>query len=156
ADGLAIINAPRTVARVGSAFSDVRDVIQVRLDKGEKVELMSDVAPDSPWCKISPPAGEFRWVFSKYVDRGISADLVDAQEEEGAEQKIRLASGESQPPAAQVTGATPTQPSGVSVASEEGRRAELNRLEMELSTMAAEEISAWSFDDLHHRADAVL
>src|SRR5262245_30536329 len=39
-DGLASVNTPRTVARVGSDLSDVRDVIQVRLDKGELVELL--------------------------------------------------------------------------------------------------------------------
>ena len=38
--GLAKVNAPRVVARVGSAFSEVRDVIQVRLDRGEIVELV--------------------------------------------------------------------------------------------------------------------
>ena len=32
-DGLAVVNTDRAVARVGSLFSDVRDVIQVRLNK---------------------------------------------------------------------------------------------------------------------------
>ncbi len=57
ADGLATVNSPRVVARVGSAFSDARDVIQVRLDEGEKVEVLDSHGPakDSPWCKIAPP-----------------------------------------------------------------------------------------------------
>jgi len=71
---LATVNAERVAARVGSRFSDVRDVIQVRLQKGEVVEILDTVtAADerggkSAWCKIAPPSGEFRWVYGKYVD----------------------------------------------------------------------------------------
>src|SRR5690606_12650897 len=38
-DNLAVVNSDRVVARVGSEFSDVRDVIQVRLARDEKVAL---------------------------------------------------------------------------------------------------------------------
>jgi uncharacterized protein YraI len=71
---LAKVNADRVAARVGSRFSDARDVIQVRLQKGEMVEILqtrneSDGQGQSAtWCKIAPPSGEFRWVFGKYVD----------------------------------------------------------------------------------------
>ena len=37
---MAIIKGERVVARAGSAFSDIRDVIQVRLDEGELVEVL--------------------------------------------------------------------------------------------------------------------
>ena len=43
------------MARVGGAFSDVRDVIQVRLDKGEKVELVGTQADNAPFRKSRPP-----------------------------------------------------------------------------------------------------
>lgn len=71
---LAKVNSERVAARVGSRFSDVRDVIQVRLQKGEMVEILENLkAADgqggqAAWCKISPPSGEFRWVLGKYVD----------------------------------------------------------------------------------------
>jgi hypothetical protein len=70
---LATINGDRVVSRVGSRFSDVRDVIQVRLDRGEEVEIMeikslTTGGQSEQWCKIAPPAGEFRWVFGKFVD----------------------------------------------------------------------------------------
>ncbi len=75
--GLAVVNSPRAVARVGSTFSDMRDVIQVRLDRGEKVELVeSQPVADGKWYKIAPPAGEFRWVHKEYLDRHAPPDDV--------------------------------------------------------------------------------
>ncbi len=73
-DGLATITGDRVAARVGSDFSDIRDVIQVRLHEGEIVEILDDEnlgtgAEADTWYKISPPSGEFRWVYGKYVDR---------------------------------------------------------------------------------------
>jgi SH3-like domain-containing protein len=79
---LAKINAERVAARVGSRFSDARDVIQVRLQKGELVEILqtrneSDgQGQTATWCKIAPPSGEFRWIFGKYVDPDFAHDGV--------------------------------------------------------------------------------
>ncbi len=72
-DHLGVVNGDRVVSRVGSRFSDVRDVIQVRLDRGEEVEILevktiSAGGQSEQWCKIAPPSGEFRWVFGKFVD----------------------------------------------------------------------------------------
>ncbi len=72
-DHLATVNGDRVVSRVGSRFSDVRDVIQVRLDRGEEVEVLETKSlttggQSELWCKITPPSGEFRWVFGKFVD----------------------------------------------------------------------------------------
>jgi uncharacterized protein YraI len=169
---LATVNSPRVVARVGSAFSDVRDVIQVRLDKGEKAELVDPPASDSPWCKISPPSGEFRWVFSKYVDRDggalVARDEPDASPSEESfetpaaerpERGIRLASGSREDrattddPQARVSGAI--QPPADSSPAAALQR-EIDRIEWELSVMAVEEISVWSFDNLQSRAEALL
>lgn len=77
-DGLATINAERVAGRVGSRFSDIRDVIQVRLQKGESVEILGsdprDLQGEKGWTKIAPPSGEFRWVFGKFVDPDFSPD----------------------------------------------------------------------------------
>lgn len=67
----------RVVARVGSSMSDVRDVIQVRLDRGETVEILEakrfNAGPGAQtWYKIAPPAGEFRWISGKYVEQRLS------------------------------------------------------------------------------------
>jgi hypothetical protein len=72
-DGLAKLTADRVAARVGSQFSDIRDVIQVRLHEGELVEVLAEKrvgsGPESgTWYKIAPPSGEFRWVFGKFID----------------------------------------------------------------------------------------
>jgi hypothetical protein len=71
---IGVITGERVVARVGSAFSDTRDVIQVRLDRGEEVEILEAQEFNSgpaaqTWYKISPPAGEFRWISGRYLDR---------------------------------------------------------------------------------------
>jgi hypothetical protein len=73
-DNIAVVNGDRVVARVGSSFSDVRDVIQVRLERGEEVEILDTKTLDAgqggeKWAKIAPVAGEFRWVLGKFLDR---------------------------------------------------------------------------------------
>ena len=95
-DGLAAVNTDRAVARVGSLFSEVRDVIQVRLNKNERVELVDTHASgDEKWYKITPPAGEFRWVYKDYVTRGTPlGELADgeAADDEPEERPRRRAS----------------------------------------------------------------
>lgn len=80
-DGLATVTGDRVAARVGSRFSEIRDVIQVRLERGELIEVLDAGRPAAgeqtdPWCKIAPPSGEFRWVYGKYVDPDFPADGV--------------------------------------------------------------------------------
>jgi hypothetical protein len=72
-DGLAVVTEDRLAARVGSRLSDVRDVIQVRLNRGELVEILGKRESQSgadgrTWYKIAPPSGEFRWISGRYVD----------------------------------------------------------------------------------------
>jgi hypothetical protein len=71
---LAIVEKDRAMCFVGTRFSTARDVHQVRLDKGEQVEILDvkqigEGADAQSWCQIAPPSGEFRWVFGKFVDR---------------------------------------------------------------------------------------
>ena len=73
-DHLATVEKDRTMCFVGTRFSNAHDVHQVRLDKGEEVEILDiKQVGDGPnaqsWCQIAPPSGEFRWVFGKFVDR---------------------------------------------------------------------------------------
>jgi SH3-like domain-containing protein len=73
-DKIATVNGDRVVARVGSSFSDIRDVIQVRLERGEEVEVLETKTLDAAhggekWAKVAPVAGEFRWVLGKFLDR---------------------------------------------------------------------------------------
>jgi uncharacterized protein YraI len=159
-DGLAVVNVQGTVARVGSSFSDVRDVIQVRLDKGEKVALIEPPSAESPWCKVAPPAGEFRWVFSKYVDRDVPPDVAADEREAsaGREPDVRLTSGTRElESAAEDAGTRKTNSfSRPKASSETALQRELDRIDLELSIMVAEDISAWSFGDLQRRSESVL
>lgn len=71
--GLGVVIGERVVARVGSVYSDIRDCVQVRLDKGEEVEILDVQRSDTSegaksWYKIAPPAGEFRWVPGRFVE----------------------------------------------------------------------------------------
>ncbi len=72
-DGLGTITGEQVAARVGSSFSDIRDVIQVRLHEGEVVEILGEkqftgTSEAGRWYRIAPPAGEFRWIFGRMVD----------------------------------------------------------------------------------------
>ena len=72
---LAVVTDEGVSARVGSRFSDIREVVQVRLQKGEVVEILNPPPRgtgwgENAWFKIAPPSGEFRWVSNKYLDAG--------------------------------------------------------------------------------------
>ena len=59
---------------MGGSFSDIRDVIQVRLERGEEVEILDTKVLDAgqggeKWAKVAPVSGEFRWVLGKFLDR---------------------------------------------------------------------------------------
>jgi len=78
---MATVKGDQVVARVGSAYSDIRDVIQVRLDAGEQVEVIEARRLGSgpaaqTWYKIVPPAGEFRWISGQYLDRTPAGEQV--------------------------------------------------------------------------------
>jgi SH3-like domain-containing protein len=161
---VAVVNSERVVARVGSAFSDARDVIQVRLDKGEKVELIAPAAADSPWYRISPPAGEFRWVFAKFVhseDEGDAPDDAEPQSDElptagsaTAHKDVRLASAAGRESSER--SAPRSRQRSAPLNSEQARAKELEGIDLALSAMVVEEVSTWSFADLKQRAERVL
>ena len=59
-----------TVARVGSAISPARNAVQVMLRRGEVVQLLAAGPNDDPrWLRITPPAGEFRWIAANSLSR---------------------------------------------------------------------------------------
>lgn len=72
-DGLAEVATDNVAARVGSQFSDVRDVVQVRLKRGELLEVlgwkrMGTGETAQTWYRVSPPSGEFRWIHERFLD----------------------------------------------------------------------------------------
>lgn len=154
-ENLGTINEENVAARVGSRFSDVRDAIQIKLRRGEVVELLEERGKSAGpgdesdrWCKIAPPAGEFRWVFGKYVDANYSPD------------GVKKATPADKTPA--VAGnVTPQGTSSAPAASADsgekgGVRAEIDAIDMELGVIVVEDPSLWSLDSLQRRAEALL
>ncbi len=168
-DGLAAATEDRVEVRVGSSLSDIREVIQVRLERRERVEVLAAPDPDdrsgSGWYKIAPPAGEFRWISVKFLQRvrhteaNFAASDGNRDSREPAERHRAGSSGGDAE-----NGGTPTASSlprpragnrtAKSVPYSPDR--ELSRLDFQLSAMVAEDISAWSFDDLKRQTEVVL
>jgi hypothetical protein len=176
-DRLATVNSDRAVARVGSTLSDVRDVIQVRLEKGEKVELLAPPTEDSPWCKIAPPSGEFRWVFAKFVDHDLPSDLArdERDADSGRRAGVRLASADEdegrdtdEEAAAEEAAAPRSAASRLQAAKEMATSRDaalasttsidrdLKQVDFELSATVAGDVGGWSFDEPKRRAEALL
>lgn len=63
------------VARVGSLLGDQRNAVQVMLERGEAVAILEPPSPTSPWVRIAPPAGEFRWIAARRLSRTPPTEL---------------------------------------------------------------------------------
>lgn len=172
AEGLAVVTDDRVAARVGSRFSNIRDVIQVRLHKAEVVEVMEAKRSrngSGTWYKIAPPSGEFRWVFGKYVDTDYPRDGVrkTPAADNPNSQTDPVAPAERQPGGP----ADAPPPVGVQQAADADRsaydqvtprsitpeqfRSELEEIDMELSVMVVEEPTVWEFREMWGRAEAL-
>lgn len=220
---IALVTGDRVVARVGSSFSDIRDVIQVRLERGEEVEVLQTKTLDAAeggekWAKVAPVAGEFRWVLGKFLDRtapeptllserpgrnvllsehreqgelaarGQSHDEPDiphakmrpaASEDtvvapRSAFRPVRSSSpgtsarevsydaGSSREPGKLPSAAT-EQPLGLArprtasnTVNEDAFQAEIDRIDLEISQIVAEEPTVWEFADLQTRAETAV
>jgi SH3-like domain-containing protein len=163
---LAVVTEEGVSARVGSRFSDIRDVIQVHLRKGEVVEILESPRGDgrgaNQWYKIAPPAGEFRWVSNKFLDAdyphdGLRRHRPDQRESEPRDDRVaepsRHRSHESSEAAGESLLSRSAMPREMSP---KEFQAELERIELELSVMLIEEPAAWSFDSLSERTNAML
>ncbi len=69
---LAEIANEEVASRIGSRLSNRHNAAQVRLKQGETVEVLGEenIAGEK-WYKISPPAGEFRWIQAAVVERAV-------------------------------------------------------------------------------------
>ncbi len=159
---LGVITEEDVSARVGSRLSDVRDVVQVRLHRGEAVEILEAPPGDAnvgAWYKIAPPSGEFRWVSGKHLDiedprdglRRRHDDRRDSTAPEGdwtaaATSRQDRNSDDSQP-------ARSARPRPLSA---EEYQKELDRVELELSIAVAGEPAAWSFGSLREQANWLI
>jgi uncharacterized protein YgiM (DUF1202 family) len=68
--GLAEVVKDNVTSRIGSRLSDKHNAAQVRLKKGEGVEVLGEeTISGEKWYKIAPPAGEFRWIQASVIQR---------------------------------------------------------------------------------------
>jgi hypothetical protein len=69
-DNLAEVNKDDVASRIGSRLGNQRNAVQVRLKKGEVVQIIGQDSSDGKtWFKVAPPSGEFRWIHESLVER---------------------------------------------------------------------------------------
>ncbi|MCH8840684.1 MAG: SH3 domain-containing protein [Planctomycetes bacterium] len=67
---VAEVIAERTVTRVGSMLSPTRSAVQVLLERGERMAVVTgSPSDDRNWLRVAPPAGEFRWIAARDLGR---------------------------------------------------------------------------------------
>ncbi|MFZ5830128.1 MAG: SH3 domain-containing protein [Planctomycetota bacterium] len=163
-DNLALVTDENVAARVGSAFSDIRDVIQVRLHRGEVVELLPEdrraspasLATEERWVRIAPPSGEFRWILGRFLDPEYPADGLSNPDESGSVATAQEAGDVDASTIGEQAGPVAPDSSVPRRLSSTGFMEEIEALELELSVMVVEEPSVWSFEDLRRRAESLL
>lgn len=68
--GLGEVVKDDVASRIGSRVNNKRNAAQVRLKKGEGVEVLGEeMMGGEKWYKIAPPAGEFRWIQKSLIER---------------------------------------------------------------------------------------
>jgi uncharacterized protein YgiM (DUF1202 family) len=177
-DHVATVSGQRVAARVGSRISDTRDVIQVRLQKGEAVEIVGTQSGSegqnegSVWYKIAPPSGEFRWIQGKYVDPDYPHDGLSKPHSTSEVRSTGVTTETShwQAATAGTAAAEPIQPlpargpaPGASAVpltmrslSPEEFQKELEDRDLELSQIVAQEPGKWYFEHLRPQVETLI
>ncbi|MEX2316099.1 MAG: hypothetical protein WD669_03040 [Pirellulales bacterium] len=119
---LAEIDKEEVASRIGSRLSARRNAVQVRLKKGETVQVIGQDSSDGEtWYKVAPPAGEFRWIHVKAIERtgpipaGSSKPRHDERESTASAASNAVVKAAGETPVAETTPATtavPAKPSG--------------------------------------------
>jgi hypothetical protein len=148
-NNLAVVTDEGVAARVGSRVNNSRDMIQVRLHQGEVVEILEsprsgDWDEGGGWYKIAPPSGEFRWVAAQ--DLVASPGNAIADKTGSTDRGRELSPDEAV--RARLTDARSYSP--------ESFRAEIERSELDLSIIVAEDPAKWSFDALSPRTEVLF
>lgn len=166
---LGVVQGDQVLVRVGSLFGDIRDVIQVRLDRGERVEIL-EMKPFrvgnqvQAWYRIAPPAGEFRWVHQddllaegtappREADPPAPATSVDEPAPRAEPAPSRGASA----PASETAAADEDLPAPrVAVSGPVDFRAQIDEIDLELAQIAARSPDRWDLNRVRAKAEAAL
>jgi hypothetical protein len=110
--GLAKITRNGVGSRIGTQIGRERNAVQVQLKKGETVEVLGedeDIVEGATWYKISPPAGEFRWLHASSIER-IAPIAADDDKILDETVMTAAATSETAPPAKEPATETKDQP----------------------------------------------
>jgi hypothetical protein len=161
-DGLAEVTDDRVASRVGSQLGDMRDVVQVRLHRGEIAELADPrAAADGPipWHRIVPPAGEFRWMHEKLIDGNAASGVAAAAPPPAASTPAAPTPAAPTPavstPAA-VAGAVRLPTSATVGLAPEQFRAELDDINAQLSLVLVQPPPQWQCEAIAQRVQKLL
>lgn len=181
-DGVGRAADDNVAVHVGSNESASRDIIQVRLRRGETVEIKGQ-ATDPGWLKIAPPAGEFRWVRTKWLDRApaglqsVASDSSTKEDDHGDDFRAAAKStAETEADSARLAThnesgwkATAASEGGAGTGAAVGSAAtagsgtkfsglyqEIIDLDIELSIVVSEEVGQWTLASLRKRAEEAL
>ncbi len=182
-DGVAEVTGERVAVRVGTELSDRRDVVQVRVTRGELLELLphqpkSSNSSDSVWVKIAPPSGEFRWVHGSDVDlsppaaanlkltnnaattsepsKSVGRTESSSGAKPGWSPAPNAEPGNSSTASSAITSSEANPPQGKSSPPPRDLQKELDEINSELSLMLAHDPTLWECEPLERRARAIL
>jgi uncharacterized protein YgiM (DUF1202 family) len=169
-DGLAEVVEDNVASRIGSRLNDKRNATQVRLKKGELVEVLDEEKfGNESWYKIAPPAGEFRWIQAALVERATLVKTASAETpvtDATAPPLIADAPASSaiptppsppaSPPTTNQTAATaPVAPPQAGPVADNLSRS-LNEIELRLSRMVAAPVNLWNTERLERDTAQLL
>jgi uncharacterized protein YgiM (DUF1202 family) len=167
--GLGEVVRDDVASRIGSRVGDRRNAAQVRLKKGEQVEVLGEeTVKGEKWYRIAPPAGEFRWIQASLVER--SGPVPTSQNESDASSAAAATPAESSalPPQPIADNATkpvtpvPDNPPPATDAQTPGASpsndlaTELTAIELRLSRMAAAPTNLWNTERLERDTAQLL
>jgi SH3-like domain-containing protein len=175
--GVAEITKDNAICRIGSNIDKIEDhASQVRLQKGERVVVLDAKEgrvgrTAHGWRRISPPAGEFRWVCVKdlQTDRTArSAEMTEDTEPDREIVRVRRDDQEVYATASEREAATEEKLES-SIQNNDEPQADsdkwvsrrgptidtLDEIELQFSLMVAKEIRAWRLTQLRKRAEAL-
>jgi len=138
--------------RIGTRFSDLRDIVQLQLNAGEPIHILdARLLPTgdrmTTWYKIAPPAGEFRWIRERDLTRDAASIPMPTPTVQAATFNESAAAATLPRVDLARLDALPADASLQTV---------LNELETSLSQMVAAEPTAWHFAELKLRGEALV
>ena len=159
-DHLAVVTEEGVSARVGSRFSDIRDVVQVRLHKGEVVEILEAAAArrrgENGVVQDRPALGRVPLGVGQVSRRRLSPRR-RAKARRPARKRADRPDGDTpprRPVGAADESSAPARPGRGRLRPRSSRR-NWNASSWTLSMMVIEEPTAWSFDSLRERTERV-